>query len=258
MSGEQPKLTEQQRQELEEKLKSMSPSELAELQKQQCIFCQIISGKINSQKIYEDDRCLAVLDINPAAKGHILILPKEHYSIMPQIPDKELGHFFIVGRALSQLLLKVLRVSGTNLFIANGSAAGQRSAHFLFHVIPRKEGDGVMEFSEKIISKEMQQKVKTAVGHKLNLLLGVNDPEPETAENEQKPSNQDITELSESKIKPKSTGKISPPTSSKKSTVSKNKPANQTKSQPIPTPEEEANPNNGPKIDLDDIANLFK
>ena len=81
-----PEPTEEQRKQWEEKIKNMSPEELQELQRQQCIFCQIISSKIPSKKIYEDSTCLAVLDINPAAKGHLLLLPKEHYAIMPQVP----------------------------------------------------------------------------------------------------------------------------------------------------------------------------
>ena len=93
-------LTPEQQEELQEKLKNMSPEELQEFQKKQCIFCQIIAGKIPSKKIYEDEKCLAVLDINPAAKGHLLLLPKEHYAIMPQIPDKILSHLFLVSKKL--------------------------------------------------------------------------------------------------------------------------------------------------------------
>ena len=80
-------MTEEQRQALQEKLKNMKPEELAQLQKQQCIFCQIISGKIPAKKIYDDEIAIAILDINPASKGHLLLLPKEHYMIMPQVPD---------------------------------------------------------------------------------------------------------------------------------------------------------------------------
>src|SRR3989338_4668678 len=113
-------LTQEQQKELEEKLKKMSPEELLEFQKKQCIFCQIISGKIPSKKLYEDDSCLAILDINPATRGHLLILPKEHYAIMPQIPDKLMGRLMNVAKTLSKLLLKALRADGTTVFIANG------------------------------------------------------------------------------------------------------------------------------------------
>ncbi len=96
-------LSEQQRKELEEKLKNMSPGELAELQKKQCIFCQILDGKIPSRSIYEDKLCKVVLDIHPAAKGHVLVIPKAHYAIMPQVPENELRHLFIVAKEFSKL-----------------------------------------------------------------------------------------------------------------------------------------------------------
>ena len=62
---------------------NMSPEQIMELQKQKCPFCQIVAGKIPSKTIYEDDKVLAILDINPIAKGHVLVMPKEHYPIMP-------------------------------------------------------------------------------------------------------------------------------------------------------------------------------
>ncbi len=167
-------LTDEQRKELEEKLKKMSPEEIAEMQKKQCIFCQIISGKIHSKKIFENEDTVAVLDINPAAKGHILIFPKEHYVIMPQVPANVLSRLFIISKMLSQVLLKVLKVQGTNLFVANGLAAGQRAQHFMIHLIPRKDGDKIMEIDEKIIDKDTLRKVKIAVENKLNEVFGVN------------------------------------------------------------------------------------
>lgn len=167
-----PQPTEEQRKQWEEKLKNMSPEELQELQRQQCIFCQIIAGKVPSKKVYEDGTCLAILDINPAVKGHILLLPKEHYAIMPQVPEKVLGHLSIVTKNLSQVLLKVLRAEGTTVFIANGAAAGQRAQHFLLHLIPRKTGDGVIQAEERLVGQEMTLKVKAAIEKKMVALLG--------------------------------------------------------------------------------------
>ncbi len=168
-----PDISDEQRKALEEKIKNMSPEELKEFQKQQCIFCQIIAGKIPSKKVYEDDRCITVLDINPATRGHLLIIPKEHYAIMPQIPDKDIGHFFLVSKYLSQVLLKVLKASGTNVFVANGLAAGQRSQHFMVHVIPRKESDGLLQVQEKVYPADIPLKVKQVVELRLNELLGI-------------------------------------------------------------------------------------
>ncbi len=71
---EQQQMTPEQAEAMQEKLKQMSPEELKDFQKKQCIFCQIIDGKVASKKIYEDDKMIAILDINPAAKGHVLLL----------------------------------------------------------------------------------------------------------------------------------------------------------------------------------------
>ena len=128
---------------LQEKLKNMSPEELREYQKKNCIFCQIVVGNVASKKIYEDNKVIAVLDINPANPGHLLVMPKEHYAIMPLMPEDLLGHLAMVTKALSHALLKALKAEGTTIFIANGMSAGQRAQHFMLHIIPREEGDNI-------------------------------------------------------------------------------------------------------------------
>lgn len=134
-------IDEEQLKELQEKIKNMSPEELKEFQKKQCIFCQIISSKIKSKKIYEDSQSVAILDINPANSGHVLLLPKEHYTIMPQIPEQEISHLFTVSKSISNSMLRGLESQGTNIIVANGIAAGQRAQHFVIHIIPRNEND---------------------------------------------------------------------------------------------------------------------
>lgn len=132
--------------------------------KQQCIFCQIISGSVASKKVFEDDKVFAVLDINPANPGHILVLSKEHYSIMPQIPETEIEHLGRISKALSHSSISALKAQGTTVFIANGVAAGQKAQHFMMHVIPRMEGDGVsIDFPEKQLKPEDMEKVYDAV-----------------------------------------------------------------------------------------------
>lgn len=115
------------------------PSEVAD----QCFFCKAVSNDIAVRKIYEDQWCIAMLDLKPATIGHVLLLPKEHHIIMPQIQDDLLGHLFKIAKKISQALLKVFQAGGTSIFIANGSAAGQGSSHFLMHLMPRRPGDGV-------------------------------------------------------------------------------------------------------------------
>ncbi len=122
---------------------AMSQSELEELQRKNCVFCHIAAGKVPARKVYEDDECIAVLDINPASTGHVLLMPKEHYTVMFQVPEGILGHIFIIAKGLSQAGLKAFQSGGTTIFAANGVAAGQRAPHFMLHVIPRTAGDSV-------------------------------------------------------------------------------------------------------------------
>ena len=111
----QQQMSPEQIKDLQEKIKQMSPEELKEFQKKQCIFCQIIAGKVQSRRVYEDDHVIAILDVNPANPGHILVMPREHYSIMPQIPDEEIGHIFMVTKALSNSSTAGIKVSGTKI-----------------------------------------------------------------------------------------------------------------------------------------------
>jgi histidine triad (HIT) family protein len=107
-----------------------------EQQKEHCPFCQIVAGKIPARKVYEDGKLLAILDINPAKKGHVLLLPKEHYPIMPLIPKDTFVALTAAARDITKHLREAVLASHSTVFIANGQAAGQQSTHFLLHIIP--------------------------------------------------------------------------------------------------------------------------
>ncbi len=112
----------------------------------QCLFCSIVAGSIPAKKVYEDEKCVAILDINPANVGHVLLLPREHFSIMPQVPLDDIAHVGMVSKQLSQAMVRALKdenVGGTSIVVANGPAAGQRAMHFMMHIIPRIAKDGV-------------------------------------------------------------------------------------------------------------------
>ncbi|NQZ84271.1 MAG: HIT domain-containing protein [Nanoarchaeales archaeon] len=131
-----------------------------QMMKDNCIFCKIIKKEIPAQTIFEDDICLAILDINPASKGHILLMPKEHYMMMPMVPDQVLGHMSIMSKYISDLIKKTFPDSkDTTVFIANGAAAGQQSQHFMSHLIPRYDNDNI-NFDVKG-AKLNQQELKT-------------------------------------------------------------------------------------------------
>lgn len=123
--------------------------------RESCLICQIVSNKIPSYKIYEDDTALAVLDVNGANPGHCFVIPKDHYPIIEQVPDSELGNLFAIANKISSSIFENLKAPGTNIFVANGIPAGQTAAHFMINVIPRKENDGInLQWKPKQLSEE--------------------------------------------------------------------------------------------------------
>lgn len=150
---------------------SQEQQQMLEQQKAQCPFCKIIKGEIPAKKVFEDELFVIVLDINPAAKGHMLLVPKEHYPIMPTIPPPVLAKLFELTQEASRLCYTAMVTHGSTVFIANGAAAGQQSAHFLMHVIPREKNDGlnVFEVPKKTIPEDA--KLHEALRHNINLLL---------------------------------------------------------------------------------------
>ena len=105
-----------------------------------CIFCMIIEGKIPSRRVYEDENCIAMLDINPATPGHTLILPKEHHQDLTEMNEALLGKLMMTARKIGILQKERLGAIGFNVIQNNGEAAGQTVPHFHIHVIPRYEG----------------------------------------------------------------------------------------------------------------------
>ncbi|MEE9525509.1 MAG: HIT family protein [Candidatus Woesearchaeota archaeon] len=168
--------TPEQIKEFQEKVNNMSPEELKDFQKQQCIFCQIVDGKVASKKIYEDDKCLGVLDINPANPGHVLLMPKEHFPLMPLMPEEIIGHLFMVAKALSRIMLTAVNAEGASIFVANGSAAGQRAQHFMMHIIPRKTGDKIkMDIPVKELPKKEVDEIRKKIVEKINSVFKIKE-----------------------------------------------------------------------------------
>jgi histidine triad (HIT) family protein len=182
----------------------MSPEELRKFQKEQCIFCHIIKGEVQSKKIYEDDKCTAILDINPANPGHLLLLPKEHYAIMQQIPDEIIIHLSKITKDLSAICLKAFKAEGTTIFIANGLAAGQKAQHFMVHIIPRMDNDGLnLILDENDISKEELNKIKIPILKKINEIFNIKQESIEEKNEEievgekEKPTEKDELDIKE-------------------------------------------------------------
>lgn len=110
--------------------------------KDDCIFCKIAAGEIPSQTIYEDDSYRVILDLGPAAKGHALILPKEHYADIFELPEAKAGEVFKLARNMVVKMKAALKCDGFNIVQNNGEVAGQTVFHFHMHLIPRYADDG--------------------------------------------------------------------------------------------------------------------
>ena len=108
-----------------------------------CIFCKLANGDIPTATVYEDEDFRVILDANPAAKGHALILPKEHYANLYEIDDELAGKSMILAKKMITKLTKALGCDGYNIVQNNGEAAGQTVFHYHVHMIPRNKDDKV-------------------------------------------------------------------------------------------------------------------
>ena len=110
---------------------------------EECVFCQVVDGTVESSRVYEDDAILAFMDIQPVTDGHLLIVPKRHASYLADL-DEQLGMsmFRIAQRLAAALRNSGLPCEGVNLFLADGEAAFQEVFHVHLHVFPRTIGDG--------------------------------------------------------------------------------------------------------------------
>ncbi|HLC79640.1 MAG TPA: HIT family protein [archaeon] len=137
------------------------------LQIDDCIFCKIIGGKLSSKKIYEDDYSLAFLDIYPTSKGHCLVIPKNHYATILEIPEFELAKLIRSVQKIGAASMKALRADGFNVLQNNKPAAGQVVNHLHFHIIPRFSGDGlkISAASRKAEEHELAEWESALKGH---------------------------------------------------------------------------------------------
>jgi histidine triad (HIT) family protein len=108
-----------------------------------CIFCKIINGEIPANKIYEDEKVLAFLDINPISKGHTLIIPKTHFENIFDIEEEDLKEIINACKKISILLKENLNADGVNILHASGKDAQQSVFHFHLHVVPRYKEDNL-------------------------------------------------------------------------------------------------------------------
>lgn len=104
----------------------------------ECIFCKIVAGDIPAAKIFEDDKILVFLDINPVNKGHLLIVPKDHHQMMVDTPDELVAYIFVKAKELMKVIQKA--VSADFVIV---SVVGIDVPHFHVHLVPRYKDDGL-------------------------------------------------------------------------------------------------------------------
>ena len=126
------------------------------MKKDDCIFCKLANGEIPTNALYEDDIVKVIFDASPAAKGHVLILPKEHFDNIYELDDDTAAHVFKVAAKISKAYKKALDFDGLNIVQNNGEVAGQTVFHFHMHLIPRYSEDSrpMLTFAETSISDE--------------------------------------------------------------------------------------------------------
>lgn len=130
---------------------------------QDCLFCKIIKGEIPCEKIYENDRVIAFLDIKPVNPGHSLVLPKDHFESMLAVPDKVLGELIVTIKKISKAVLKATQTKDFCLGLNNGKIAGQSIPHLHFHIIPRRANDGHKHWIGKEYKKGEIEKVGRSI-----------------------------------------------------------------------------------------------
>jgi len=133
-----------------------------------CVFCKIRDGEIPAMRVYEDDRTLCIMDINPLSPGHCLVLTKAHAATLYEAEPADLQAAITTAQRVSRALLDTLQPDGLNMVQANGPAAFQSVPHFHLHLIPRWMRDG-KGFDWKLVPGQKDEIVKT--GDKLRAAL---------------------------------------------------------------------------------------
>jgi histidine triad (HIT) family protein len=124
----------------------------------ECPFCKIAKGEIPAFIVYDSKDVMAFLDIKPANPGHVLVIPKEHYQILPQIPEELNSALLQLTKVIAHAQIEALGAQGVEVLQRNGTVAGQLVPHVYIHVIPRFKDDKVVDTWEPVEMKDDQLK----------------------------------------------------------------------------------------------------
>ncbi|MFA5797322.1 MAG: HIT family protein [Candidatus Woesearchaeota archaeon] len=144
--------------------------------------CEICENTFEKNLIYENEKIKVFLAPNPATSGHIQLFPKEHYSILEQMPQDLLTYMAAAANKISILLFELLKVHGTNIIMQNGISAGQTISHVSIHIIPRRSDDGLkLDWDLKQAAPDALESMQRIISE------GMSTPEPKQEVIEEKP-----------------------------------------------------------------------
>lgn len=109
-----------------------------------CVFCEILAGRLPASFVYRDDRAAAFMDLRQAVDGHVLVVPLRHVPDIYELDEPTAAHLMTVAVRVAKALAADARPEGLNLWQSNGEAGGQEVPHVHLHVQPRREGDGIL------------------------------------------------------------------------------------------------------------------
>ena len=134
-----------------------------------CVFCKIIRKEAPATNLYEDDRVLAFLDIRPLNEGHTLVIPREHYETVYEMPEDLVCHIYTVVKRMSVAVKNASKADGITIIQQNGRAAGQEIFHMHVHIVPRFEGQKLPHFHDiPNASREQLEQAARRIKQKLH------------------------------------------------------------------------------------------
>ncbi|HEX5835157.1 MAG TPA: HIT family protein [Pyrinomonadaceae bacterium] len=134
-----------------------------------CLFCRIVSGEVSAVVVFEDDDTLAFLDHRPLFPGHTLLVPRDHYETLTDLPAKQVGPLFNNAQLLARAVESAMEAEGT--FVAMNNRVSQSVPHLHIHVVPRRRKDGLKGFfwprtkyktpeEMEVVHKKIVEKIK--------------------------------------------------------------------------------------------------
>ncbi|HUE81356.1 MAG TPA: HIT family protein [Pyrinomonadaceae bacterium] len=133
-----------------------------------CIFCRITTGELTAKIVFEDDVSIAFLDHRPLFPGHCLLVPKQHFEVLSDLPDDLIGPFFFNVKTLARAVEAALSAEGS--FVALNNRVSQSVPHLHVHIVPRRKKDGLrgffwprQKYESAVHMEEIQAAIRLAI-----------------------------------------------------------------------------------------------